>query len=179
MATISKRGAWTALAGCGVAIALTGYQRWTDRRQPEIVVGKFVDALKSGDQEAALELLAGTQEAAARQSVAKHIADWVPSPDLRCVVQRVEISDDFAVVQVSLIEQGYALQPEIALDRDASGNWKISAIGKVQADPRWTRDQRQRQAEADERLARDLESSLKDLPGVLVERERTTSTRRL
>ena len=46
------------------------------------------------------------------------------------------------------------------------------------SDPRWIREQQQSHAEADERLAHDLEAALHNRPGVLVERDSANGSRR-
>lgn len=170
---------WWLVAGVGAAVALVGFQRFSGVSEPERVVREFVEAIRSGDHAAALNLLAPEQAAAARLVPVGESREWDPSPDLRCKIERVEESGDFAVIDVSLVEHGYALKPEISLSRDAQGAWKIVEIGNLQIDPRWVRQQQQVQAEADERLARDLESSLKNRPGVMVERDVESGKRRL
>lgn len=174
-----RRRWWVLLAGCGLMLVYSGYRSWAMAREPELVVRQFVEALKRGDQATALTLLTTDQQLAARQTSSQHLADWVPSPDLRCVVRRTECTEDFAVVHVALVEQGYVLNPEILLDRSPEGAWRIAAIGNLQMDPRWVREEQKRHAEADERLAQDLESTLRNRPGVLVEREGAAHTRRL
>jgi hypothetical protein len=166
------------LAGCGAALVVSGVQSWTARREPEQVVCNFLEAVKWGDQLAAVKLLTPDQAARAQQSVAEHVAEWVPSPDLQYRIVRVQLSPDFAVVNAAINDGGFVVQPEIALSRSADGTWQIASIGNVGVDPRWVRQQRQAQAEADEQLAHDLESSLANRPGVLVEREAQGDTRR-
>lgn len=163
----------------GISMIVTGYQKWEERKAPERVVTLFVEALRKGDRATVLKLLTPQQSVAARENLGLWVEDWGPTPNLNFKILGCQIDRDFAIVHLCLIEDGYMIKPEVGLDRLADGRWRIAEISNLSIDPRWFEEQRKKNATADEKLAQELESVLKDQPGVLVERESYDHPRRL
>jgi hypothetical protein len=164
-----------AIVALGAWFIVLGVRHWSERRGPTATVTALVDAIRTGDHARAVALLA-PDNPARKTPFGRTAADWTPSPDLQSRIQRIDMFQDLATVELWLSEAGYTVRPEILLKRGDDGAWKITEITHLQVDPRWLAVERERQAEANELLARELEAAVRDLPGVLVERE--TDTRR-
>lgn len=152
-----------ALIAVGFPVARHIWLQYAPRR----AVVAFVEALKAGDQQAALKLI----DPHCAPGLSSATEAWEPSPRLQYRIVKLETWPDMAKVQVRMSELGYSVQPEFSLERDPSGNWLVTEIANVEVDPRWVTKQRERRQQENDQLARELEAAVRVLPGVVVGRE--------
>ena len=157
-----------AVGALGVFFIFAGVRRWSADQAPKHVIAALAEAIRDGNPEAARQLLA-PRTAGSRRML--NVVDWTPSPGLEYRIHKLEVFGDIARAELWLADVGYVIKPEITLEQLTDGDWKITDISKMEVDPRWLEAERQQQAVADERLAQELNTALRERPGVIVERE--------
>ena len=161
----------TALVVSGIALIVSGTQKWHENREVVAVVHSLMTSLKKGDRQAVHSLLPPNHPELSDRSKGIQSPDiWSPDPDLTYKIHDSRINGDKAVVIVRIQKAGYRLQPTIHLIRSKTARWKINDIENLQVDPRWY-DQLEAQSRAEgEQTARELEKLLKEKPGIVIER---------
>ncbi len=161
----------TTLIVSGIALIVSGTQKWLEKREAVAVVHSLMTALKEGDRHRVHSLLPPNHPELSDRSKGNQNPDiWSPDPDLTYKIHDSRIDADKAVVIVRIQKAGYRLQPTIHLIRSKTARWKINHIEDLQVDPRWY-DQLKAQSRAEaEQTARELEELLKGKPGIVIER---------
>ena len=161
----------TTLVVSGIALIVSGTQKWLEKREVVAVVHSLMTALKKGDRQTVHSLLSPNHPELSDRSNENQNPDiWSLDPDLSYKIYDSRINGDKATVIVRIQKAGYRLQPTIHLIRSKTARWKIHDIENLQVDPRWY-DQLEAQSRAEgEQSARELEKLLKGKPGVVIER---------
>jgi hypothetical protein len=161
----------TTLVVSGIALIVSGTQKWLEKREVVTVVHSLMTALIKGDRRTVHSLLPPNHPELSNRFKENQNPDiWSGDPDLSYKIHDSRINGDKATVIVRIQKAGYQLQPTIHLIRSETARWKISDIENLQVDPRWY-DQLIAQSRAEgEQAARELEELLKGKPGVVIER---------
>ena len=161
----------TTLVVTGIALIVSGTQKWLEKREVVAVVHSLMTALIKGDRQAIHSLLPPNHpELFDRSNGNQNPEIWSPDPGLSYKIHDSRINGDKATVIVRIQKAGYRLQPTIHLIRSKTARWKINDIENLQVDPRWY-DQLEAQSRAEgEQAARELEELLKGKRGIVIER---------
>ena len=161
------------LIAVALLVAPAVVQSWKTDQQVLKVVDTFCRALRVGDPDAAIELLAPELVEAAHESTSANESVWRSSPQLTYQVQRLKVRGDEATADLWMYDGPQRIRPSLKLRRNGGGAWRIAKIdGLPKPDPEEARQatlQRERH-ERTERLAMELEQAIGTLPGVLVDR---------
>jgi len=166
------RGRWwimMALLAVGV-LSIIPIRDWLETRGPNTAVTGFIEALKTGDQAAAIWWV-HPLHAQALQSA--HTV-WRPSPRMSFKIGKVEVVGDQAHVDAVLREAGYSLKAAFALEPDQTGRWRITEVTMLDPDPIW---EVALQKHERENYARELKAAADRSPGVVVEMDNDSSRR--
>jgi hypothetical protein len=154
-------------------IAPVVIQSWKTDQQVLKVIEAFCTALRTGNSDAAVELLVPEQAEAAHRSTSAKEAVWRSSPFLKYQVQRLKVRGDEAVADLWMFDGPLKIRPSLKLRRSGTGTWRIAKIdGLPKPTPEEEREtalKRERE-ERSERLVMELEQAIGALPGNLVER---------
>jgi len=161
----------TTLIVSGIALIISGTQKWLEKREAVAVVHSLMTALKDGDRQRVHSLLPPNHPELSDRSKGNQNSDiWSSDPDLSYKIHDSRLYGDTAIVIVRIQKDGYQLQPAITLKRTKTARWKIHDIENLQVDPRWY-DRLEAQSRAEgEQTSQELERLLKGKPGVVIER---------
>ena len=161
----------TSLVVSGIALIVSGTQKWLEKREVVAVVHSLMTALKKGDRQTVHSLLPPNHPELSDRSKGNQNPDfWSPDPNLSYKIHDSWINGDIATVIVRIQKDGYRLQPTIHLKRSQTARWKIHDIENLQVDPRWYDQLKAQSREEGEQTARELEELLKGKPGIVIER---------
>jgi hypothetical protein len=161
----------TLLIVSGIALIISGTQRWLEKREVTAVVHSLMTSLKKGDRQAVHSLLPPDHPELSHHPQGNQNPDvWLPDPDMRYKIHDSWINGDQATVIVRIQKSGFQLRPTIHLKRSETARWKINDIENLQVDPRWY-DLLEAQSRIEgEETAREIEELLKGKPGIAIER---------
>ena len=145
-------------------------RNWLETRGPNMAVSGFIEALKAGDQTAAVWWVHPDHARALESSPTV----WRPSPRVSYRIEKVEVLGGQATVEAVIRELGFSMKAAFTLEPDASGRWRISEIAKLHADPIWDTALQDHEREV---YARELKAAADRSPGVIVEIDTETSRR--
>ena len=174
---VSPRGGSILCCAVGLLLLALGIQKWTADPGPETIVAAFLEAVKAGNQEQSLALLAPRQQELARDLLRAESNPWRPSPRLDYEIEKIEETGNRATAHVLLKESGVRATSDFELRRTPEGVWQIREIhsqpvasfhvGQPALDLTPA-------AAADAALERELREALLKAPGVIVHREQDT-----
>lgn len=170
--TLRTLGSGILILAAGLLIGL-GLQRWLDHRAAADAVESFLDAVRKGERDRALSLLAPDQRVVVERRIRQGARPFqIPERSVRLRIRQVQISGDRAQVHLRIEKSGFGIEPIIHLQRSPADRWKIARIENLRIDPRWERRQRERARSEGRELADELSEVLNDRPGVEMERVR-------
>lgn len=131
---LSQKFLISALAVAGFYLIILGAQRFYEHYQVKQIALEFVSALETGNQSQIRALL--TPDKADLAEKLKQDSQDSAAP-LDCRVLDVKIEGATAQVRIQIQKEGYAIKPEIHLQKSLTGVWKVASISQAKVDPLW------------------------------------------
>lgn len=162
---------WIMMAVLAVGmLAVAPIRDWLETRGPKEAVTGFLEALKTGDQTAAVWWIHPDHAQALQSSPAA----WRPSPRITYRIEKTDVLGGQAAVEAIIREAGFSLRASFKLEPDSAGRWRISEVASLQPDEVWDVAMKEHEREV---YARELKAAADRTPGVIVEID-TNSSRR-
>lgn len=131
---LSQKFLISALVVAGLYLIILGAQRFYEHHQVKQIALEFVSALETGNQAQIRALL--TPEKADLAAKLKQDSQNSTAP-LECRVLDVKIEGAAAQVRIQIQKEGYAIKPDIHLQKSLTGVWKVASISQAKVDPLW------------------------------------------
>lgn len=166
-----RRLIFAALILFGVALIITGTQRWLERREVAGTVHTLMTALKKGDRQSLLSLLPPNHpELVGHPEERQPPEFWSPDPDFTYEIHDISIVGSRATAIVRILRDGFQIKPSIHLVKSKTAQWKLSSIKDLATDPRWQDLKRAQSRDNGKETAEELEELFKGQPGIKIER---------
>lgn len=162
---------WIMMALLAVGLlSVSPIRNWLETRGPKEAVTGFLEALKAGDEVAAVWWIHPDHA----QVLQSSSSTWRPSPRITYRIEKTDVLGAQATVEAIIREAGFSLKAAFKLEPDATGRWRISEVEQLQPDETWDMALKQHKREV---YARELKAAADRSPGVIVEID-TNSARR-